>query len=244
MSTMTNSHRRSRRRTFATGSIAVLALLGAGAVSMTQAFADDPGQGATPAGQGPAQRGDRPDGDETAPPSPGALAVALEAAVAEVAEGKISGLQASRAKGADALWNATQDRALRDSLTGSIWFAPADGSRAGTVTVGIDDTASAVIEGDEGGCTPGEQGCSETTLPDGSRLLSFSGDSHGDQSFGVYRVIGDTTLSFGTDSGLSLEQLQKIASQPWWGEDLPREFSKAGQAVKTTEESSSPLFEQ
>jgi hypothetical protein len=248
---------RTRHRAVAVGSIAALALLGAGAFSMSQASADA-SEGAAPTAPSSA----------TAPASTRALTAALQAAVAEVADGSMSGFEGFHTY-ADA-WQTHDplvDDVSRDAFMGSFSFAPADDSGAALVSVNLTDKASwdynqKTAEQNLSECDDFKQDCEVTTLPDGSLLRTYAtygiASNGGPQDYEMWhveRIVGDAVVAVTATNGgnltrsgievtrthpaLSVEQLTEIVSRSWWGYELPQEFADAGAALASFHEEDS-----
>jgi hypothetical protein len=235
-----------KRRTALGGSIALLAVLGAGAVSANQAFADEPGEDAT-GSAAPAPSSD------TAPASPRSLTAALQAAVAEVAEGTTTDFSAKSL--VSVTWKQNHEpgdnpRLGADLIRGSLTFEPADGSPSGTVSVDLTDRTDPATRRTVERFLTCEQDplpdCKATRLPDGSLLMTWSStgwtlpEKEPIETLNAARLVGDVLFSFQAenlvdvtdgitrpDAVLSTDQLTEIASEPWWGFDLPKELADA-----------------
>ena len=245
---MTAPHRNNRhnRRAALAGPIALLAVLGAGAVSVNQAFADEPGGDATGTAA-PAPSGD------TAPASPRSLTAALEAAVTEVADGATSDFSAQSL--VSLTWKRTHEpgdnpQLGADLIRGGLTLQPADGSPAGRVSVDLTDRTDPAWRETTERLMTCEQDplpdCHASRLPDGSLLRTWTSagwtlpDKEPTETLYAERLVGDVLFSFKADNYvdvtagvtrpdavLSTDQLAEIASQPWWGFDLPKEFADA-----------------
>lgn len=240
-------------------SVAALALTGAGALTMSQASADDGAAAPSDA---------RVAG--TAPVSTRSLTAALQSAVADVADGTTSGFSGFLTY-ADA-WQTHDplvDDASRDSFAGSFTFAPADGSGAALVSADLTDKAGwdynrKTAEENLSECDDFKQDCEVTTLPDGSLLRTYTtygmasnGSAQGHEMVHAERIVGDAVISVTATNGgdltatgnevtrahaaLSVEQLTEIVSAPWWGYDLPQEFADAGAQLPSFDEEDSVI---
>ena len=109
-------------------------------------------------------------------------------------------------------------------------------------------------------CLGWMEACRVSTLPDGSLLRTYakhSADVNGgtgerlvaERVVGQVRVVASATNGFELpanewditrpDAVLSTEQLTTVVSQPWWGFQLPAEFSGAQDVPSYTEYPSS-----
>jgi hypothetical protein len=249
---MTAPHRNNRhkRRTALVGSIALLAVLGAGAATVNQAFADTPGgtsdQSSSTAGT---LSGD------TVPITTRSLTAALQAAVGDVADGTASDFDGHLAYASSSkTYDPLVDDAERDGYSGTFTFTPADGSGGALVHAVIADKGGmdynqTTAEENFTTCTSVQEECKVTTLPDGSLLKTYvlygigGGDERGHEMLMAERMVGDAVVRVSATNGgalteagneitrphavLSIEQLTEIVSQPWWGYDLPAEFADA-----------------
>jgi hypothetical protein len=238
-----------KRRTALGGSIALLAVLGAGAVTANQAFADEPGSDTTESSS-PSPSGD------TAPATPRSLTVALQAAVTEVTDGTTSHFSAKSM--VSLTWKQSHEpgddpRLGADLIRSRLAFQPADASPAAGVSVDLTDRSDPATRKDLEAVLSCEKDplpdCESTRLPDGSLLMTWTStgwtlpEKEPIETLHAERLVGDVLLSFQADSYveedettrptrpdavLSTDQLVEIASQPWWtGFDLPAEFADA-----------------
>ena len=249
-----------KRRTALGGSIALLAVLGASAVTANQAFADNP-DGAAKAGK-PAGTAAKANGlsGETAPITARAVTAALQAAVAEVAEGTASDFNGWHdLASAHQTHDPLDDSPERDGYSGWFTFSPSDGSAGALVDIhvgdkgGMDYNQRTAEENLRDCVQDAQEECQVSELPDGSLLKTWvlhsigSTGERGYETFYATRMVDDVIVSASSTNGaglvgtsnevtrqgavLSMEQLVDIVSEPWWGYDLPEEFATAGESL-------------
>ena len=227
--------RRRHRFAVAGSALAVVAVLGAGAVVASGLLPDASvvPQEVPVADQGVQLRELR---DVTAPATGRSTAAALYAAVTEVVPGTGSAFagQGPSAYSADTY--------------GELAFAPGDGSGAGQVGINIQDKSiiAEQIAGQRLVCLEWMEACRVSTLPDGSLLRTYAEHTAAvsggtgerlvaERVVGRVRVVASATNGFELPANdwditrpgavLSTEQLTTVVSQPWWGFALPAEFS-------------------
>ena len=242
---------RRRHRLAAAGSaLAVVAVLGAGAMAASGLLPD---ASVVPQDVPVADHGVKPKPAHRAP-APAATGrstvAALYAAVTDVVPGtgsKFAG-QASTEHSAD--------------IYGELAFTPADGSGAGLVGINIQDKSiiAEQIAGERLVCLAWMEACQASTLPDGSLLRTYAEHSAAvnggtgerlvaERVVGQVRVVASATNGFElpanewditrSDAVLSTQQLTTVVSQPWWGSELPGEYSGAKDVPTYTEYPSS-----
>ena len=249
--------RRRRRFAVAGSALAVVAVLGAGAVAASgllrdasvvspdAAVADQGRDVQKPQKSKPAHRA------PTTKATGRATAAALYAAVTEVVAGTGS-----------AFAGQGPFESSPDSY-GEFAFAPDDGSGAGEVGVNVQDKSIIAdqIAGQRLVCLDWMEACRVSTLPDGSLLRTYAEHSASvsggtgerlvaERVVGQVRVVASATNGFELPANdwditrpgavLSTEQLTAVVSQAWWGFELPAEFSGARDVPSYTEISSSP----
>ena len=252
--------RRRRRLSVATGSLAVAAVLAAGVASATQLLPGPP--------EASLVTGFAAQGEATVPVTTRSLTAALQAGVAEVADGTASEFEGFLTyAGAAKVHDPLVDDKERDSYQASFTFAPADGSPGATVSAvladkaGMDDNKTTAEDNFTTCIEDLDEDCQVTTLPDGSLLKTYVRHSIGSTGQRAYeiltaeRMVGDTVVRVEATNGgelteagnvvtrphptLSVDQLTEIVSQPWWGYDLPQEFADAGADLPGYHESDS-----
>ena len=145
---------------------------------------------------------------------------------------------------------------------GEFAFAPGDGSGAGEVGVNVQDKSIIAdqIAGQRLVCLDWMEACRVSTLPDGSLLRTYAEHSASvsggtgerlvaERVVGRVRVVASATNGFELPANdwditrpeavLSTEQLTAVVSQPWWGFELPVEFSGERDVPSYTEYSTS-----
>ena len=239
------SHLRRRRRVaVTTSSLVVVAVLATGAVSATRLL---------PGPETRTVTGFASQGEATVPASGRSVAAAALAAVNEVADGTIDRIHGGvMAPIADDNPQG-KGEVLLEHVGASFAFTPDGASSPGEVSVSIAHTTEAgkaMDLLDLESCPNFAIDCQSVTLPDGSVVDTYR--SHGEDTTGdpagfgtVYaqRTIGDVVVTIWAANGLdspmlkgtrlpnqsqtvlSLEQVKEIVSQPWWGLELPAEFS-------------------
>ena len=239
---------RLRHRLAVAGStLAVVAVLGAGAVAATGLLPDASVQ---PQDVPVADHGVKPRPAHRAPTTTTATGrstvAALYAAVTDVVPGtgsKFAGQGPNELSG--------------DSY-GELAFAPADGSGAGEIGLNLQDKSIIAdqIAGQRLVCLGWMEACRASTLPDGSLLRTYAEHSASvsggtgerlvaERVVGGVRVVASATNGFELPANdwnitrstavLSIEQLTTVVSQPWWGVELPAEFSGARDVPSYTE---------
>jgi hypothetical protein len=237
--------RHRHRLTVATSSLAVVAVLATGAVSATRLL---PGPEETRTVTGFASQG-----EATVPASGKSVAAAALAAVNEVADGTIDRIHGGVMVPITDDSPQGKGEVLLEHVGASFAFTPDGASSPGEVSVSISHTTDAgksMDLVDLESCPNFAIDCQSVTLPDGSVVDTYR--SHGEDTTGdpagfgtVYaqRTIGDVVVTIWAANGLdspmlkgtrlpnqpqtvlSLEQVKEIVSQPWWGLELPAEFS-------------------
>jgi hypothetical protein len=246
--------RRRHRLAVAGGALAVCAVLGAGAVAGSGLL---PRASVAPQDVPVADHGVKPRPAHRAPAERAtgrSTVAALYAAVTEVVPGtgsKFAG-QSPSEHSADTY--------------GELAFSPADGSGAGLVGVNIQDKSiiadqiAGQIAGERLVCLGWMEACRTSTLPDGSLLRTYAEHSAAvnggtgerlvaERVVGQVRVVASATNGFElpanewditrSDAVLSTEQLTTVVSRPWWGFELPGEFSGELDVPSYTEYASS-----
>jgi hypothetical protein len=232
--------RRRRRVAVATSSLAVVAVLTAGAVSATRLL---PGPEETRTVTGFASQG-----DATVPASGKSVAAAALASVNEVADGTIDRIHGG------VMAPITDDKGKGEVLVEHVGvlfaFTPAGASSPGEVSV---DILHRLKQGapELETCPDYAVDCESSTLPDGSTMSTFrshgedvGADPAGFDTVQAMRTTGDVTVVVSAASGLhspmlegtslpnqpsavlSVEQVKEIVSQPWWGLELPAEYAE------------------
>jgi hypothetical protein len=233
--------RRRHRLAVAGSALAVVAVLGAGAVASSGLL---PGASVEPQDVPVADHGVKPKPKPAhRAPTTGAATgrstvAALYAAVTDVVPGtgsKFAGQGPSEFGG---------------DTYGELAFAPADGSGAGQIGVNLQDKSIIAEQIADGRlvCLGWMEACQTSTLPDGSLLRTYAehsaavGGGTGERLVaervtGGVRVVASATNGFELPANawditrpgavLSIEQLTTVVSQSWWGFQLPAEFSGA-----------------
>jgi hypothetical protein len=246
---------RRRRRIAVTGSaVAVVAVLGAGVWAASGLL---PGASVAPQDVPVADHGVQPKPAHRAPTTTTATGrstvAALYAAVTDVVPGtgsKFAGQSPSE---------------FSVDTYGELAFAPADGSGAGEIGVNVQDKSILTdggVTADEGFvCLAWMEACHVSTLADGSLLRTYAEHSAAagggtgerlvaERLVGRVRVVASASNGFQLPADewditrpgavLSIQQLTTVVSQPWWGFELPAEFSGARDVPSYTEYPSTP----
>ena len=240
--------RRRHRLATAGSALAVVAVLGAGAVAASGLLPD---ASVVPQDVPVADHGVKPKPAHRAPAPPAtgrSTVAALYAAVADVVPGtgsKFAGQGTSEFSG---------------DTYGELAFAPADGSGAGRIGLNLQDK-SILADGGRSAeqgfvCLDWMEACRVSTLADGSLLRTYAEHSAAvgggtgerlvaERLVGRVRVVASATNGFELpanawditrpDAVLSIDQLTTVVSQPWWGFELPAEFSGARDVPSYTE---------
>ena len=243
--------RRRRRIAVAGSALAAVAVLGAGAVAASGLLPDATvvspdvpvaDQGGKPPKSQPARRA------PTTTATGRSTVAALYAAVTDVVPGTGSKFAGQG-----------PDEHFADTY-GELAFAPADGSGAGEIGVNLQGKSILAVEGlsaEEGFvCVGWMETCRVSTLPDGSLLRTYAEHTAAvsggtgerlvaERLVGRVRVVASATNGFELPANdwditrphavLSTEQLTAVVSQPWWGFELPAEFSGARDVPSYTE---------
>ena len=220
--TMGGRIRRRRRIAVATGSVAMAAVLATGVVTTTRLLSgpDEARSVTEVATQEPA----------TVPASGRSAAAALYATVGEVADGTVDHVKGGL------MAPVTDDGTgvdVAEHVAAFVDVTPPGAVGAGEVSVDITHRLAPGELWDmlaDLRCREDMADCRRSTLADGSEVLTYALADSGM----VYakRLIGDLVVTVwaappspGGSAVLSVEQVEEIASQPWWGLELPAEFA-------------------